>query len=323
MYLRVPSGTLNTHLFLPNAATNITLTTSWQRFSITTTLPNGLTDLYLQIAGAGSLTCGQPIQIWGAQMVIGSSPGVYDPTSSSTTSPVTGQPGTLVQNGLNDVYGYDSFGNMTRYNGWTPSYDANNHVVGWPYDAAGNMLSNGYAQIQWDAESRISAVTGASYLSGLEDLFGFGGSSFNGSLKGRPSTTGTSQLPDGSYFIRTTYSEYTYSLPNPNLSAFATVFFFGGQGGANNGLRPAGLNPCIGANPANLNYNVVYPYSARAGGPATGTTAHNQIPYQSLSREIYLYRGEWFFRIRWSGSKHEKAQRSHAHYRSFAVSGRQ
>ena len=67
-------------------------------------------------------------------------------------------------NGLNDVYGYDSFGNMTRYNGWTPAYNANNQIAGWPYDAAGNLLTNGLAQMVWDAESRISAVTGASYL---------------------------------------------------------------------------------------------------------------------------------------------------------------
>ncbi len=95
-------------------------------------------------------------------MVLGSSAGVYDATT--ITSPVTGQPATLVANGLNDVYGYDSFGNMTRYNGWTPTYNANNQVAGWPYDAAGNLLTNGLGQMVWDAESRISAVTGASYL---------------------------------------------------------------------------------------------------------------------------------------------------------------
>ena len=173
VYLRVPSGTLNLQIFLGSAESGggfqapsqqVTLTTSWQRFSITASLPNALTRLWLQIGGAQSYTGGQAIQVWGPQIVLGSSAGVYDATTTTTTSPVTGQPATLVANGLNDVYGYDSFGNMTRYNGWTPAYNANNQIAGWPYDAAGNLLTNGLAQMVWDAESRISAVTGASYL---------------------------------------------------------------------------------------------------------------------------------------------------------------
>ena len=60
VYLRVPSGTLNTYLFFDNTGDSgftgpnlpVTLTTTWQRFIITTQAQNGLTMLALQIGGA-------------------------------------------------------------------------------------------------------------------------------------------------------------------------------------------------------------------------------------------------------------------------------
>ncbi len=198
VYLRVPPGqpSLATYLFLPNQTDDagfsapiqpITVSSTWTRFSITATLKNGLTMLGMQVAGGGTFTSNKQAQVWGAQLVVGSSPGVYEPTSSSTINYSTGQSATLAANGLNDAYGYDSFGNITRFNGSTPGYYATNRLAGWPYDAAGNMLTNGLVPLTWDAESRITSAGGSSYLydamgqrvessgSGVTDSVYFGG----------------------------------------------------------------------------------------------------------------------------------------------------
>ena len=44
------------------------------------------------------------------------------------------------------------------------SYTANNQMFGYAYDAAGNLLSDGMNTMTWDAESRISTVSGATYI---------------------------------------------------------------------------------------------------------------------------------------------------------------
>jgi hypothetical protein len=90
VYLRVASGTLNTYLFLENTgdvgftAPNqpVALTSSWQRFSITATNQNGLSQLALQIGGAETITSGQSLQIWGPQIVVGNSAAPYTPTQN-------------------------------------------------------------------------------------------------------------------------------------------------------------------------------------------------------------------------------------------------
>jgi RHS repeat-associated protein len=173
VYLRVASGTQNIDLFLINvgdagwgapAATSVTLTTSWQRFSITGTNQNGLTQLSLQIGGASTFTAGQRMQVWGAQMVVGSAAAPYTPTISGTTNVVTGQPAALVPNGLNQVYGYDSFGNILQNGSFNSSYTANNQMFGYIYDAAGDLLSNGFNTMTWDAENRITSAGGATYI---------------------------------------------------------------------------------------------------------------------------------------------------------------
>lgn len=60
-------------------------------------------------------------------------------------------------------------------------------MVGWPYDLAGNLLTNGLVPLTWDAESRITSAGGGSYLydamgqrvesngSGVVDTVYFGG----------------------------------------------------------------------------------------------------------------------------------------------------
>jgi len=173
VYLRAPNGTSNINLYLVNVGENgwsnpvyipITVTTSWQRFSVTGTNQNGLTALSLQIAGGGTLTSGQSIQIWGAQMVIGTAAAPYTPTTTTTTNIVTSQPGTLVQNGLNQSYAYDSFGNILQNGSFNSTYTAKNQMFGYGYDAAGNLLSNGLVAMTWDAENRISTVGGATYI---------------------------------------------------------------------------------------------------------------------------------------------------------------
>ena len=142
----------------------VTLTSAWQRFDLTATLQNGLTQLYLQVGGGSTLTGGESYQIWGAQFVVGSDPAPYTPTPTSTTVYATGQPGTLVQTGLNQSYSYDSFGNILQNGSFNSSYTANNQMFGYAYDAAGNLLSDGMNTMTWDAENRISTVSGATYI---------------------------------------------------------------------------------------------------------------------------------------------------------------
>ncbi|HXC44525.1 MAG TPA: RHS repeat-associated core domain-containing protein, partial [Candidatus Dormibacteraeota bacterium] len=66
-------------------------------------------------------------------------------------------------------YLYDRFGNrwqqdLTAGTGPAPQYsfDANNHMIGASYDAAGNMLNDGYHSYVYDAENRIIQVDGGS-----------------------------------------------------------------------------------------------------------------------------------------------------------------
>jgi RHS repeat-associated protein len=173
VYARVASGTLNMPLFILNtgdsgwtaaAETPFTLTTTWQRFSVTGTLQNGLTQLYMQLGGDGAVTSGKSFQVWGAQLVVGSDPAPYTPTSSGTTNVATSAPATLAPNGLNENYSYDSFGNILQKGSFTASYTANNQLTNGVYDAAGNLLSNYLSPMTWDAENRLISVGGATYF---------------------------------------------------------------------------------------------------------------------------------------------------------------
>jgi RHS repeat-associated protein len=147
-----------------SAMSAVTLSTSWQRFDLTTTLQNGMSYIALEVGGGGSVQNGQSFQIWGAQFVVGSVPGTYTPTPTTTTVYATGSTGTLVPTGLNQSYSYDSFGNILQNGSFNSTYTANNQMFGYGYDAAGNLLSDGFNVMTWDAESRLSTVSGATYI---------------------------------------------------------------------------------------------------------------------------------------------------------------
>jgi len=74
-------------------------------------------------------------------------------------------------------YSYDSWGNLTAQNGWTPTYnacsqailasinaDASNHVSAFAYDASGNATSDDLYSYSWDAESELKTAAGVNYL---------------------------------------------------------------------------------------------------------------------------------------------------------------
>jgi hypothetical protein len=118
----------------------VTLSSTWQRYALTATLENGLSQLSFQIGGERTVMAGQGFEMWGPQSVVGSDPAPYTPTNSTTTVYATQQPGTLVPTGLNQIYAYDSFGNILQNGSFTSSYTASNQIFGYAYDAAGNLL---------------------------------------------------------------------------------------------------------------------------------------------------------------------------------------
>jgi len=175
VYLRVASGTMSLNLYIGNigasgfsliSSTPATVNTSWNRFSLTGTSESALTTAYLQIGGgAGVVPPGQSLQVWGAQLAVGSNPDGYVETQNATT--VTGASQTLAANGLNETYGYDSFGNMQQsgnYN-FMQGYTAANQISGWSYDAAGDLLTDGLGNsYQYDAEGKTKSGAGATYV---------------------------------------------------------------------------------------------------------------------------------------------------------------
>jgi hypothetical protein len=74
----VPSGTLSTTFYIIESGdagwavagqTAVTLTTTWQKFTVTSgTLQNGLTGLNLQVGGGHTITGGAVYDIWGAEL---------------------------------------------------------------------------------------------------------------------------------------------------------------------------------------------------------------------------------------------------------------
>jgi YD repeat-containing protein len=73
------------------------------------------------------------------------------------------------------AYAYDLAGNRTQVqvNGVTTesrSYDAANQVVGWSYDAAGNLTSDGTTTYSYDALSRLTQRGTTSYSYNGDDV---------------------------------------------------------------------------------------------------------------------------------------------------------
>jgi len=94
----------------------------------------------------------------------------YDDFSRLATSAKTGQ-------AFN--YKYDRFSNRWQQNvttgsGPAPQYtlDANNHLVSFSYDAAGNLLNDAFHSYTYDAEGRVITVDGGSTASYVYDALG-------------------------------------------------------------------------------------------------------------------------------------------------------
>ena len=66
--------------------TTVTLSNDWQRFQVTGTNANTLTELQFQIGGGSTFTNGQSFQVWGAQVEFGSSANVYVATAANPVS---------------------------------------------------------------------------------------------------------------------------------------------------------------------------------------------------------------------------------------------
>jgi len=106
----------------------------------------------------------------------------YDPMNRLVTSACAGNstakcPDNAASQGYN--YLYDRFGNRWQQNltagtGPAPQYsfDANNHMIGASYDAAGNMLDDGYHSYVYDAENRIIKVDSGSTATYTYDVEG-------------------------------------------------------------------------------------------------------------------------------------------------------
>ena len=182
--LQVPSGSQTVNLFLNSTGDSgwaivktitVTVTSNWQRFQLTGTAQNGLSLLYLQVGGGGSVTSGQSISVWGAQMVLGNAAGVYVETSDTTTNPSGGGSENLAANGLYETYAYDAFGDIQESGnyGFVQAYTIANQFVGWNYDKAGNLLMDQFGVgYTWDGESKLSAVTGTAAATYTYDAMG-------------------------------------------------------------------------------------------------------------------------------------------------------
>ena len=140
----------------------VTLTTTWQRFDLTASSQSGLTQLGLQVGGSGYLTSGEVINVWGAQIVLGTAEDNYVGTSNATATGAT-----LAANGMNQSYSYDSFGNMVsagNYN-FVQAYTSANQLSGWRYDDAGDLVSDGLGNnYAYDALGQITSDGGTSYI---------------------------------------------------------------------------------------------------------------------------------------------------------------
>jgi RHS repeat-associated protein len=102
------------------------------------------------------------INVWGAQIVLGTAEDNYVGTSNATATGAT-----LAANGMNQSYSYDSFGNMVsagNYNFVQP-YTSANQLSGWRYDDAGDLVSDGLGNnYAYDALGQITSDGETSYV---------------------------------------------------------------------------------------------------------------------------------------------------------------
>ncbi len=80
----------------------------------------------------------------------------YDPLSRLTS--LASANGSMQQ-----TYAYDSFGNVLQNGSFNAAATSKNQMLGYSYDLAGNLLSNGFTSMTWNAENRLTAVSGGAY----------------------------------------------------------------------------------------------------------------------------------------------------------------
>ena len=68
------------------ATTNITATGSWQRFTVTGTVPAGETAIRPAIGGGSTFSTGEAVHAWGAQLEVGDYVSSYIPTTTGTVT---------------------------------------------------------------------------------------------------------------------------------------------------------------------------------------------------------------------------------------------
>jgi len=103
-------------------------------------------------------------------------------------------------------YGYDRYGNLLTMGvtkctaqSLSVTVNTNNQIVGFTYDAAGNLLSDGSKAYTWDAENRPKTAAGTAYTfdgtnarvkKGTNDFYWFSAASCKHPLFGRSTSTG-------------------------------------------------------------------------------------------------------------------------------------
>jgi YD repeat-containing protein len=103
-------------------------------------------------------------------------------------------------------YGYDRYGNLLTMavtkctaQSLNVTVNNNNQIVGFTYDAAGNLLSDGSKAYTWDAENRPKTAAGTAYTfdgtnarvkKGTNDLYWFSAASCKHPLFGRSTSAG-------------------------------------------------------------------------------------------------------------------------------------
>lgn len=78
----------------------------------------------------------------------------------------------MVPTGLNESSSYDSFGKALSNGSFQSSCTAKNQTFDYPYDGAGNLLSDRVSNLMvWDAENRIASAGGATYIYDRASIF--------------------------------------------------------------------------------------------------------------------------------------------------------
>jgi sugar lactone lactonase YvrE len=175
IWLRAHSGTPTVGLYLigRNSAglsyTGVgseTLSTTWQRFSVTGTTAANLGDLWLQIGGGGSLPAGQVIDIWGGQIEVGSKLSPYLPTLTTPAISATDYANILPSSAALSGPGWATNQVGVTYGIAAP--DNTNTAVSWTGSGTDNYVTN---DVAFPALYDGVQVTGSVYLRSPSSTF--------------------------------------------------------------------------------------------------------------------------------------------------------